>query len=46
MTGAQDLFESFSVSDSDIYEELSMRNRHVVQGSGAVVFQMESGDVL
>jgi hypothetical protein len=46
MTGAQDLFESFTVSDSGMYEELGMRTRHVVQGSGAVVFWMESGDVL
>jgi hypothetical protein len=37
---------SFTVSDSGMYEELGMRTRHVVQGSGAVVFQMESGDVL
>jgi hypothetical protein len=46
MTGAQDLFESFTVSDSGMYVELGMRTRHVVQGSGTVVFWMESGDVL
>jgi hypothetical protein len=38
MTGAQDLFESFIVSDSNMYEELGIGNRQVVQGSGAVVF--------
>jgi hypothetical protein len=38
MTGAHDLFKSFIVSDSGMYEELGMRTRHVVQGSGAVVF--------
>jgi hypothetical protein len=46
MTGAHDLFMSFIVSDSGMYEELGRRTRHVVQGSGAVVFQMESGGVL
>jgi hypothetical protein len=33
------------VFDLGMYEELGMRTRHVVQGSGAVVFRMESGDV-
>jgi len=43
MTGAKDLFVSFTVSDLDMYEDLSRRTRHVVQGYGAVVFQIESG---
>jgi hypothetical protein len=46
MTGAQDLFVSFAVSNSCMYEELGRTTRHVVHGSEAVVFQMESGGVL
>jgi hypothetical protein len=46
MTRAHDLFEIFTVSDSGMHEELGMRTKHVVQGSGTVSFQMESGDVL
>jgi hypothetical protein len=46
MTGAQDLFVSFTMSDSGMYEELGMRTRHVVHGFGAVVFWMESRSVL
>jgi hypothetical protein len=46
MTRAQDLFESFKVFDLGMYEELGMRTMHVVHGSGALVFRMESGDVL
>jgi hypothetical protein len=30
MTGEHDLFMSFIVSDSGMYEELGMRTRHVV----------------
>jgi hypothetical protein len=30
MTGAQDLFVSFTVSNSSMYEELGRRTRHVV----------------
>jgi hypothetical protein len=44
--GAQNLFKSFIESDSDMYMELGMKTRHVVQRFGIVVFQMESGDVL
>jgi hypothetical protein len=46
MTRAQDLFESFSVSDSGMYMELGMETTHVVQGFETVVFHMESGDAL
>jgi hypothetical protein len=46
MIGAHDLFESFTVSDSGMYEELGMRTGHVVQGSGAVLLWMESWGVL
>jgi hypothetical protein len=46
MIRAQDLFESFTESDSDMYVELGMETKHVVQGYGIVVFQMESRDVL
>jgi hypothetical protein len=41
-----DLFMSFIVSNSGMYEELGRKTMHVVHGSGAVVFHMESGDVL
>jgi hypothetical protein len=44
--GAQELFESFTESDSDLYEELGMGTKHAVQGSGTVSFRMESRDVL
>jgi hypothetical protein len=30
MTGAQDLFVSFTVSNLDMYEELGRRTKHVV----------------
>ena len=46
MTTSHDLFVSFIVSDLGMYEELGMRTKHVLQGFGAVVFQMESRDVL
>jgi hypothetical protein len=46
MTGAQDLFKRFRVSDSSMYKELGMRPRHVVHGSGPMVFQVNSGGVL
>jgi hypothetical protein len=46
MTGARDLFVSFIVFDSGMYEEHGMRSRHVVYGYGEMVFWMDSGDVL
>jgi hypothetical protein len=46
MTGAWELFESFTESDSDLYVELGMGTKHAVQGSGTMSFRMESGDVL
>ena len=46
MTGALELFESFTESDSDMYVELGMGTKHAVLGSGTLSFRMESGDVL
>jgi hypothetical protein len=46
MTGARELFESFTESDSDVHVELGMGTKHAVKGSGTVPFQMESGGVL
>jgi hypothetical protein len=42
MIGTHDLFVSFIVSDSGMYEGLGRRTKHVVQGSVAIIFQMES----
>jgi len=42
MTGARELFENFTESDSDLYVELGMGTKHAVQGSGTMSFQMES----
>jgi hypothetical protein len=46
MTGARELFESFTESDSDVHVELGMGTKHAVKGSGIVPFQMESGGML
>jgi hypothetical protein len=46
MTGARELFESFTESDSDMYVELGMGTKHAVQGSRTMPFWMESGCVL
>jgi hypothetical protein len=46
MTGARELFESFTETDSDMCVELGMGTRHAVQGTGTIRFQLESGDVL
>jgi hypothetical protein len=46
MTTTRDLFESFKEPDPCMYMELGMETRHVIQGSGTVVFRMESVDVL
>jgi hypothetical protein len=46
MTGAREVFESFTKSDSDLYVELGMGTKHVVQGCGTVSFQMESSGIL
>jgi hypothetical protein len=46
MTGAREVFESFTESDSDLYVELGMGTKHAVQGSGTVPFRMESGGIL
>jgi hypothetical protein len=43
MTGAQDLFESFTESDSGMYMELGMRTKHVVQGFGTMYFRWSQG---
>jgi hypothetical protein len=36
MTGARDLFKSFTESDSGMYVELGTGTRHSVQGSGTM----------
>jgi hypothetical protein len=46
ITGAWELFESFTESDSDVYVELGMGTKHAVKGSGIVPFSMESGGML
>jgi hypothetical protein len=46
MTGARELFKSFTDFDSDMCVELGMGTKHAVHGSGIVQFWMESGDVL
>jgi hypothetical protein len=46
MTGASELFESFTDTDSNMCVELGMGTRHAVQGTGTVQFQVESEDVL
>jgi hypothetical protein len=38
MTGARELFESFTESDLDMYVELGMGTKHAVQGSGTMSF--------
>jgi hypothetical protein len=46
MPEAQELFESFTETDSDMYVELGRGTRHAMQGSGTIRFQSESRDVL
>jgi hypothetical protein len=46
MTGAQELFESFIESDSNVHVELGMDTKHAVKGSETVSFRMESAGVL
>jgi hypothetical protein len=46
MTGAWELFESFTESDSDVHVELGMGTKHAVKGSRTVPFWMESGGML
>jgi hypothetical protein len=46
MTGAWELFESFTETDSDLCVELGMGTKHVSAGIWNNVIQMESGDVL
>jgi hypothetical protein len=46
MTGSQEVFESFTESDSDTYVELGVGTKHAVKGTGTVPFQMESRGVL
>jgi hypothetical protein len=45
-TGARELFERFTESDSNLYVELGMGTKHAVGRSGTVSFQMELGDRL
>lgn len=46
MTGTQEVFKSFTESDSDLYVELGMGTKHAVQGSGTMPFWMESEGML
>jgi hypothetical protein len=46
MTGARELFESFTETNSDMCVELGMGTMHAVQGSGTVRLWMELKDVL
>jgi hypothetical protein len=46
MTGARELFESFTTSNSDMHADLGVATKHAVKGSGTMPFQMESGGVL
>jgi hypothetical protein len=46
MTGARELFDSFTETGSELWVELGMGTKHKVRGYGAVSLQMESGDVL
>jgi hypothetical protein len=46
MTGARELFESFTESDSDLYVKHGMGTKHAMQGFGTVSFWIELGDVL
>jgi hypothetical protein len=43
---AHDKDTGFAMSDLGLYMELGMEAKHAVQGSGTVVFRMESRDVL
>jgi hypothetical protein len=46
MTGAQELFESFTESDSGVHVELGMGTKHAVKGSSTMPLWMESRGVL
>jgi hypothetical protein len=46
MTWVHDLFVSFTLSNSSMYEELGRRTRHLEHIYEAMIFQMESGGVL
>jgi hypothetical protein len=46
MTGARELFDSFTKTDSNLYVELGMRTKHAVRGSGTASFRLESGEVM
>jgi hypothetical protein len=46
MIGARELFDSFIDTGLDLCVELGMGTKHVVQGSGTISFQLESGEVL
>jgi hypothetical protein len=46
MIGAQELFESFTESNSELYVEICMGTKHAVQESETVPFWMDLGGVL
>jgi hypothetical protein len=46
MTGARELFEKFTKTDSDLCVELSMGTGNALQGSCIVSFKLESKEML
>jgi hypothetical protein len=46
MTGAREVFERFTESDSDLYVELGMGTKQAMQGSGTMPLRMDSGGIL
>jgi hypothetical protein len=46
MTGAHELFDSFTKAGSDLCVELGMGTKHAIRGSGTVSFRLELGEVL
>jgi hypothetical protein len=46
MIGAQEVFKSFTESDSEMHVEFGMGTMHALKGFGIVSFQMESGGTM
>jgi hypothetical protein len=46
MTGAREVFESFTKFDLDLYVELGMGTKNAMHEFGTMPFQMESGGIL
>jgi hypothetical protein len=45
-TGAWELFEIFTESNSEVHLELGVGTKHAIKAFGTMPFQMESGGVL